>query len=94
MDYDTARDLLTSTHAFPGSYTIKAIGRSAEAFVERVVAAAQMSLARAADVHYSVRSTPRGNHVAVTLELTVLSADEVLGVYEALRVVKGLRFLL
>ena len=94
MNYADARDLLTSVHHFPGSYIIKAIGRSQEDFVGRVVLAARTSLERAADVHYSVRSTPHGRHVAVTLELTVLTPDEVLQVYKALRIINGLKVLL
>jgi putative lipoic acid-binding regulatory protein len=94
VDYEGVRELLASTHLFPGSYVIKAIGRAQEDFVGRVVGAAQESLARAADVHYSVRSTPHGRHVAVTLDLTVLTPEEVLGVYQALRLIKGLTLLL
>ncbi len=88
------RELLESTHRFPGAYTIKAIGQAEEGFVDRIVAAAQQGLERASDVQFSVRSTPQGAHVAVTLELSVLSADEVIAVYQALREVKGLKLLL
>lgn len=94
MTHKSARDLLARTHLFPGPYTIKAIGSVADDFVGRVVSAAQEGLTRAADVRFSVRSTPRGNHVAVTLDLAVSNPDEVIRVYQALQVVKGLRFLM
>jgi putative lipoic acid-binding regulatory protein len=94
VTYDHARELLESTHFFPGSYTIKAIGRSRAAFVERVVQAARDGLTRSADVHYSVRTTPHGRHTAVTLELSVLTPEEVLAVYAAVRSVDGLTLLL
>jgi putative lipoic acid-binding regulatory protein len=94
VTYEGARDLLASVHTFPGSYMIKAIGCSEKRFVQRIVAAARKGLMRAMDVHYTVRFTPRRIHVAVTLELTVLTPDEVLAVYQALRVVKGLKLLL
>ena len=71
MTADAAVDLLVSTHPFPGSYTIKAIGLAVDGFVERIVAAAEAGLTRAADVQHSVRFTPHRNHVSVTLELTV-----------------------
>jgi putative lipoic acid-binding regulatory protein len=93
VTYEGVRDLLESVHHFPGPYIIKAIGAAQEDFVERVVTAAREGLTRDADVQYSVRSTPQGAHVAVTLDLAVLSSDEVLAVYRALRAVKGLKLL-
>ena len=94
MTHDGALDLLNSTHRFPGSYTIKAIGGVHDDFVGRIVAAAQDGLKRPADVRHTTRSTPHGNHVAVTLDLSVLAPEEVIRVYKALQAVKGLRFLM
>lgn len=94
VTHASARDLLNRTHLFPGPYTIKAIGLTSDDFVGRVVQAAQAVLQRAAAVRFSVRSTPNGLHVAVTLDLQVVDADEVLRVYRALQVVQGLRVLL
>ncbi|MCS6975745.1 MAG: DUF493 domain-containing protein [Gemmatales bacterium] len=94
MTYASARDLLNRTHLFPGPYTIKAIGLTVDDFVGRIVRAAEGALARQADVQFSVRSTPNGLHVAVTLNLQVVDADEVIRVYQALQVVQGLRVLL
>jgi putative lipoic acid-binding regulatory protein len=94
VTHEGARDLLDRTHLFPGSYTIKAIGAAVDDFVGRTVGTAQGVLQRTADVRYTVRSTPDGNHVSVTLDLEVVSAEEVIQVYQALQVVKGMRFLL
>jgi hypothetical protein len=91
---ETARELLANNHLFPGEYTIKAIGSPEDDFVARIVSAAEEGLGRPSDVHHSTRLSAQGNHVAVTLELTVLTPDEVIAVYQALQVIKGLRFLL
>jgi putative lipoic acid-binding regulatory protein len=88
------KELLEATHLFPGPYTIKAIGTTGEDFVDRIVAAARSGLVRAEDVQFSVRTTPHGRHVAVSLELQVRTAQEVLDVYAALQVVQGLKFLM
>jgi putative lipoic acid-binding regulatory protein len=94
MNREQVRELLDRTHDFPTFYTIKAIGESASDFVSRVLLAARHSLAREVHMRHSVRSTARGAHVAVTLDIMVQSADEVLEVYEALEVVGGMKFLM
>ncbi len=94
MDRARLKDLLEATHQFPGSYTIKIIGDADDSFVDRVVLAARAHLARSEDLRYTVRKTPQGRHIAVTLDLAVATADEVLVVYQALQVVTGLRLLL
>jgi uncharacterized protein len=70
-DHRPSVELLESTHAFPGVYRIKAIGRSDDDFEGRVVAAVVSLLAAESDLDYSVRSTPGGRHVAVTLDISV-----------------------
>ncbi len=94
MTSEHARELLAATHPFPGVYTIKAIGRARPGFVDHIVQAARCALERAADVQHSVRTTPQGRHVAVTLQLSVLTPEEVLAVYAALKTIEGLSLLL
>jgi putative lipoic acid-binding regulatory protein len=94
LNYEGARDLLESVHAFPCAYTIKVIGQADGGFVRRIVEAACEGLGRAADVHHWVRHTPAGRHESVTLEISVLSSDEVLRVYAALQQVEGIKLLL
>ena len=86
-------ELLESVHSFPGSFQIKAIGAASDDFEGRVVAAAASELASASEVDHSVRSTPDGRHIAVTLDLTVQTPAQVKAVYERLREVEGLAFL-
>jgi putative lipoic acid-binding regulatory protein len=86
-------ELLESTHAFPGRYTIKAIGSAADDFEQRVVAAASARLAAPSDLDYSVRATKGGRHIAVTLEVTVQTAEQVRSIYGEIHNVRGLKLL-
>ena len=85
-----AAELLEATHTFPGPYLFKAIGRAENGFVARVVAAVRDELAHPADPPYRVRETAGGRHVAVSLEPTVQSVQQVLAVYRRLQTTAGL----
>ena len=93
MDHVPSEDLLESTHPFPGTYQIKAIGASDDDFVGRVVEAAASELATPSELDHSVRMTPNGRHVSLTLDITVQSADQVRAIYAKLRDVKGVTLL-
>ncbi len=93
MDHRPSRELLESTHSFPGVYQIKAIGIAEEDFEGRVIEAVVSELAGPSELDYTVRSTPGGRHVAVTLEITVQSADQVRGIYARIHELKGLTLL-
>jgi putative lipoic acid-binding regulatory protein len=93
MEELPAIELLESTHTFPGPYMFKVIGRSDRGFVARTVAAVREELADEVDPPYSVRETSSGRHIAVTLQPTVDSAEQVLAVYRRLRLLVGLVFL-
>jgi len=80
-DHRPSLELLESTHAFPGVYQIKAIGDASNAFERRVVEAVVAELASSAELDYSVRSTPGGRHVALTLVITVQNAEQVRTIY-------------
>ena len=88
-----SQDLLESTHPFPGTYQIKAIGAADDDFVGRVVAAAASELATPGELDHSVRVTPNGKHVSLTLEMNVQNADQVRAIYAKLRNVKGVTLL-
>ena len=93
MDHRPSVELLESTHFFPGVYKIKAIGRAEDDFESRVLAAACSHLAAPSDLDYSVRSTPGGRHVAVTLDLSVQTAEQVRAIYAEIREIEGLTLL-
>ena len=87
-------ELLESVHQFPGPYIFKAIGRADNGFVGRVVAAVRDELAQGTDPPYSFRQAVGGRHIAVTLEPTVQTAQQVLAIYRRIRNVMGLVLLL
>jgi uncharacterized protein len=93
MDHRPSVELLESIHAFPGVYKIKAIGVAADDFESRVVEAVCGHLAARSDLDYSVRTTPGGRHVALTLDITVQNAEQVRAIYSEIHQVKGLTLL-
>ncbi len=93
MDHRPSIELLESTHPFPGVYQIKAIGRSDDDFETRVVSAVCSVLPARSDLDYSVRITPGGRHVALTLDITVQNAEQVRAVYAEINEVPGLTLL-
>ena len=93
MDHRPSEDLLESNHAFPGTYQIKAIGTADDDFVGRVVEAVVGELATPSELDHTVRATPGGRHVSLTMEMTVQTAEQVRAIYAAIREVKGLTLL-
>jgi uncharacterized protein len=93
MDHRPSVELLESTHFFPGVYKIKAIGRVDDDFESRVVEAVCSHLPARSDLDYSVRTTPGGRHVAITLDITVQTAEQVRAIYADVRDVEGLTLL-
>src|SRR5215218_7624492 len=93
MDHRPSEELLESTHFFPGVYQIKAIGTTSADFETKVVEAVVSELACPSDLDHSVRTTPGGRHVAVTLDITVQNAEQVRGIYARIREVPGLTLL-
>jgi putative lipoic acid-binding regulatory protein len=85
-----AIDLLEATHQFPGPYVFKVIGKEENGFVARAVAAVREELAQPIDPPFSVRESAGGRHVAVTLQATVQTAEQVLAVYQRVSKLAGL----
>jgi uncharacterized protein len=93
MDHRPSVELLESTHWFPGDYKIKAIGSADDDFESRIVEAVCAHLPARSDLDYSVRSTPGGRHIAITLDMNVQTAEQVRAIYAELQEVKGLTHL-
>ena len=87
-------DLLESTHSFPGVYQIKAIGSVDDGFENRVISAARSETANDSDVEFTVRTTPGGRHISITLELKAESAEQVRRIYAKIHQEKGIAYLL
>ncbi|MBX6315435.1 MAG: DUF493 domain-containing protein [Isosphaeraceae bacterium] len=93
MDNRPSVELLESVHLFPGTYQIKAIGVAADDFPGRVIAAVTGELASPSELDYSIRSTRDGRHVALTLDITVQTAEQVRAIYARVQEVAGLTLL-
>jgi putative lipoic acid-binding regulatory protein len=93
-DHRPTADLLESVHAFPGTYQMKVIGATGGDFTARVLAVAAEELAAASDVDHTLRETPDGRHVAITLDLTVQTAEQVRAIYGRIKELDGLKLLL
>ena len=87
-------DLLESTHSFPGVYQIKAIGSVDDGFENRVISAARSETANDSDVEFTVRTTPGGRHISITLEIKAESAEQVRRIYAKIHQEKGIAYLL
>ena len=92
-DHRPSVELLESTHFFPGVYRMKVIGRSDHDFERRVVTAVSAQLAAPSDLDYSVRTTPGGRHIALTLDISVQTAEQVRSIYAEIREIEGLTLL-
>jgi putative lipoic acid-binding regulatory protein len=62
-------------------------------FSRESIAAVYIHLAAHSDLDYSVRTTPTGRHLALTLDITVQTAEQVRAIYAEIREVEGLTLL-
>jgi uncharacterized protein len=85
-------EMLRQTHAFPGPYSLKAIGKANHDFRQRVLDAVKAELG--VEPPHEVRETPGGRHVSVSLDLSVESAEQVLALQHRLKKLDGLVLLL
>lgn len=88
------RDLLESTHEFPGPFTLKAIGPHSQTFVDGIRDAAGGVHHGESAMTVSARASSKGNHVSVTVTIVARDADAVFALYAAVKQVDGLRMLL
>lgn len=93
-DRNELLDKLNAVHEFPGDYVFKVIGTNSPEFISRVVQAAVIVLGERADFSVSTRESSGGKHQSVTLTVVVPQADDVLAIYDQLRVLEGVKFLL
>lgn len=93
MDNRPAIELLESAHAFPGTYQFRAIGSADDDFVGRVIAAVQEELSGPSELDFTVRNTPNGRHVALSIEVQVQTAEQVRAIYSRVESVAGLSML-
>lgn len=93
-DRQASLEVLRQVHAFPGPFVFKVIGENTPEFVARVVQIAVVVLGPRTLPAVSIRHSTGGRHQSVTLTVRVKNAEGVLDIYEVLRSIKGVRFLL
>ena len=94
MDETNHHELLESTHSFPGNYQIKVIGSVDHDFESRVVEAIRGEVGDHCDLQRTLRKTPDEKHLSLTIDVHVQSAAQVIAIYDRIRGLEGLRFLL
>ncbi|MEZ6130459.1 MAG: DUF493 domain-containing protein [Planctomycetaceae bacterium] len=87
-------EILEAHHSFPGPYIFKVIGDADGNFTGRVVFAVRDELQIEMDPPYTLRNTKTGRHVAITLEPTCQSPQQVLAIYSRLMGMDGIVMLL
>jgi uncharacterized protein len=87
-------EVLEAHHSFPGPYMFKVIGVADGRFTGRVIAQVRDELGLDQDPPYTLRKTPKGNHVAITLEPECESPQQVLAIYSRLMGMEGMVMLL
>ena len=85
---------LETNHEFPCQYTFKAIGRNTESFVQSVIVAVAEELGDSDDPTHTVKGTPNGRHISVTLTPVVESAQHVMRIYKRLQMLDDLVMLM
>lgn len=94
MDNRPSIEALESVHTFPGTYHIKVIGDASDDLVGRVVAVVHAELPAHSDLEYNVRESSGGRHVALTLLISVQTAEQVREIYARVSEVAGVSMVL
>jgi len=87
---DSFQEQLESQHTFPGPFTLKVIGQASDAFLPDVLEVVRRELSLTDAPRHSVKRTPNGRHLSVTLELMVSTSGDVVAIYAQLKLVQGL----
>ena len=82
-------ELLEANHRFPGAYTFKVIGINENEFLKRILDEVKSVLKPDQAVRHSVREASGGKHSAITLEVTVETAHQIIHIYEKLVIIDG-----
>lgn len=94
MDSIPSEEQLAGAHEFPGVYQFKAIGSVEGEFRRRVVEMVTEAVGSEESIEISVRETPGGRHVALTMNVNVESPEQVRAIYARILKVEGLILLL
>lgn len=86
-------ELIESQHSFPGPYIFKVIGDNRQDFVADALSLAVNALGDDRELRHSSRPSKAGNHLALTLTITLNNSEEVHLIYKNLLKLNGIRAL-
>ncbi len=87
-------DRLNDVHEFPCEFIFKVIGDNSPEFVTTCVQGAVNVLGPNTKVDVTTRESSKGNHVSVTLTVSIESAELVLKVFAILQGIEGVKYVL
>ena len=93
-NFDSLLESLSINHQFPGPFTFKVIGSNPARFARSVILAVADELSLDDEPPHSLKQTPNGRHVSVTLTLTVQTPRDVVRVYQRLKTLDDLVMLI
>ena len=93
-DRDSFIEKLQDVHDFPGPYVIKVIGPNSPEFASAVLQAIILVCGREASPDVSSRTSSKGNHLSLTVEFHAETPVVVLEVYDAIKGVESVKFVL
>ncbi len=93
-DRETILEKLHAVHDFPGKFLFKAIGPNNEVFIAQVIQSVINVAGPDSAPDVDTRVSAKGNHVSVTVNAMMDSAESVLEVYVLLQAIEGVTHVL
>ncbi len=94
MSNEAFIDSLNENHEFPCSYQLKVIGENSETFVSTILQMVCDELGLTDSPEHSLKQTPQGRHVSITLEIHAETASQVASLYSQLQAHNEVRYLM
>lgn len=91
---ESSIETLEETHSFPCPYQFKVMGDNSEEFIADVVQVGVNVGGSEAEPEISTKESSGGTYVSVTMELEVEEAEMILDVYDRVKSIDGVRFVL
>jgi putative lipoic acid-binding regulatory protein len=91
---ESSLETLRETHAFPCEFQFKVIGANSSSFVARVVQAGINAVGPTATPRISTKESSKGSYISVSMEMTMKDAETILDVYDGVRNLEQVKFVL
>jgi putative lipoic acid-binding regulatory protein len=86
--------MLESTHTFPCVYQFRVIGTNSPSFVASILQAVIIVIGPKQQPKIETRESAGGKHVSIHIHVHVLNASSVLKLYDTLKSMEGVKYLL